>query len=164
MKTILCIDDDGWVLDTLMQALTTRGYRVLATTSTRAGPNSLRPEKVDLVLLDLNMPTKHGLEVFRELEATAPVPVLFVTACSRSFRERAAAIRQEYEKEFRLARTDLLPKPFTLAELFAKVESLIGPGNPAGVPPPEPRPRSLVERLAVLWRRRLQHESGAATF
>ncbi len=126
MKTVLCIDDDGWVLDILMQALTPRGYRVLATTSTRAGPNALKYEKVDLVLLDLNMPGKHGLAVFRELEATAPVPVLFVTACSRSFRAQAAAIRQEYRQEFQLAHADLLAKPFTLTQLYDKVESLIG--------------------------------------
>ena len=134
MKTILCIDDDGWILDALMQALTPRGYRVLATTSTRAGPNTLKHEKVDLILLDLNMPAKHGLEVFRELEATTPVPVLFVTACSRSFNSEAAAIRKEYEQEFNLARTDLLPKPFSLAELYEKVERLIGPAGPAATP------------------------------
>lgn len=134
MKTILCIDDDGWVLDTLMQALTPQGYRVLATTSTRAGPNTLKFEKVDLVLLDLNMPTKHGLVVFRELEATAPVPVLFVTACGRSFRAQATAIRREFEKEFQLVRTDLLAKPFTLTQLYEKVEALIGPGAPVAIP------------------------------
>jgi DNA-binding response OmpR family regulator len=133
MKTILCVDDDGWVLDALMQALKPRGYRVLATTSTRVIPNALKYEKVDLVLLDLNMPAKHGLVVFRELEATAPVPVLFVTACSRSFRADAAAIGKEYEKEFQLARTDLLPKPFTLKQLYEKVESLIGSATPGGV-------------------------------
>lgn len=130
MKTILCIDDDGWVLDTLLQALTPRGYRVLVTTSTRAGPNALKHEKVDLVLLDLNMPTKHGLAVFRELELTAPVPVLFVTACSRSFRTQAFSVLEGYEKEFQIARANLLTKPFTLTQLFEKVESLIGPGTP----------------------------------
>jgi DNA-binding response OmpR family regulator len=133
MKTILCIDDDAWVLDLLMQALTQRGYRVLVTTSTKAGPNCLKFEKIDLVLLDLNMPSKPGLVVFRELESVTTVPVLFVTGCTRSFNADSEKIRKEYEQEFRLARTDVLAKPFTLAQLYQKVESLIGPGNPGEI-------------------------------
>ena len=130
MKTILCIDDDPWVLDTLRQILIPRGYRVLVTTSTTAGPGLLNHEKVDLVLLDLNMPKKHGLEVYRELEAKAAVPVLFVTACARSFLAEAEKFRRQYERELRTARTELLAKPFTLAQLYEKVESLIGPVSP----------------------------------
>jgi DNA-binding response OmpR family regulator len=127
MKTILCIDDDACVLDILRQALIPRGYRVLVTTSTDAGPSFLKHEKVDLVLLDLNMPKKHGLDVYRELSASAAVPVLFVTGCTRSFLEQADKFRKDYEKELQAARTDLLAKPFTLSQLYAKVEALIGP-------------------------------------
>jgi DNA-binding response OmpR family regulator len=130
MKTILCIDDDAWVLDTLRQALIPRGYRVLVTTSTTAAPGLLKHEKIDLVLLDLNMPKKHGLEVYRELEATAAVPVLFVTGCTRSFLAEADKFRKDYEKELQAARTDLLAKPFTIAQLYEKVESLIGTVSP----------------------------------
>lgn len=131
MKTVLCIDDDAWVLDTLRQALIPRGYRVLVTTSTTAAPGLLDHEKVDLVLLDLNMPKRHGLEVYRELEAKVPVPVLFVTGCTRSFLAEAEKFRQQYEKELQAARTELLAKPFTLAQLYEKVELLIGPVSPS---------------------------------
>ncbi|HUK81561.1 MAG TPA: response regulator [Verrucomicrobiae bacterium] len=134
MKTILCIDDDPWVLDTLRQTLLPRGYRVLVTTSATAGPGLLNHEKIDLVLLDLNMPKKHGLDVYRELEATAAVPVLFVTACARSFLDGAEKFRKQYEKELRAARTELLAKPFTLTQLYEKVESLIGPASPSEHP------------------------------
>jgi DNA-binding response OmpR family regulator len=147
MKTILCIDDDAWVLDTLRQALIPRGYRVLVTTSTTAGPGLLKHERIDLVLLDLNMPKKHGLEVYRELEGSAPVPVVFVTGCTRSFHEKAAAIRKEYEKEFSLARTDVLAKPFTLTQLYEKVESLIGPGTPGEEQTPTNGEHSWFQRL-----------------
>src|SRR5882724_432270 len=130
MKTILCIDDDAWVLDTLRQALLPRGYRVLVTTSATAAPGLLKHEKIDLVLLDLNMPKSHGLEVYRDLEARAVVPVLFVTGCTRSFMEKAETFRKDYAKELQAARTELLAKPFTLAQLYEKIESLIGPGSP----------------------------------
>jgi len=148
MKTIICIDDDAWVLDTLRQALTLRGYRVLVTTSTTVAPGFLKHKKVDLVLLDLNMPKKHGLKLYRELEASAPVPVLFVTACSRSFLAQAETFRREYEKELQLARTELLPKPFTLAQLYEKVEALIGHGTPGASDEDElPKRHSLLQRL-----------------
>jgi CheY-like chemotaxis protein len=157
MKTILCIDDDAWVLDTLRQALIPRGYQVLVTTSTTAPSGLLKHEKIDLVLLDLNMPKKHGLELYRELEATAPVPVLFVTACSRSFLGQAESFRREYEKELHYARTELLPKPFTLVQLYEKVEALIGPGTPVFAAEEEPiEPRSLRRGLGHFqfpWRR-----------
>jgi DNA-binding response OmpR family regulator len=138
MKTILCIDDDAWVLDTLRQALIPRGYQVLVTTSTTAPPELLKHQKVDLILLDLNMPKKHGLEVYRELMASSPVSVLFVTACTRSFQGQAEIFRREYEKGFRLARTELLAKPFTLGQLYEKVEALIGPGTPVFAAEEEP--------------------------
>ena len=128
MKTILCIDDDAWVLETYMEALRPRGYRVLVTTSTNAGPSCLKYEQVDLVLLDLNMPTKHGLAVYRELEATGKVPVLFVTGRSHSFDPKSEQFKKEYEKELEGARTEVLFKPFTISALYEKVESLIGTG------------------------------------
>lgn len=157
MKTILCVDDDAWVLDALREAIIPRGYQVLVTTSTTAAPGLLKHKKVDLVLLDLNMPKKHGLEVYRELEANAPVPVLFVTACSRSFLAQAESFRREYEGKLQLARTELLPKPFTLAQLYEKIEALIGPGTPVAAAEDEPtEPRSRPQRLGHFqfpWRR-----------
>jgi DNA-binding response OmpR family regulator len=149
MKTILCIDDDAWVLDALRQALIPRGYQVVVTTSTTAAPGLLKHQKVDLILLDLNMPKKHGLEVYRELMASASVSVLFVTACARSFLGQAEIFRREYQKGLRLARTELLPKPFTLAELYKKVEALIGPGTPDFAIEEEPTEPRSVPRVSV---------------
>lgn len=134
MKTILCIDDDAWFLQTLVEILHPRGYRMLVTTSTNAGPGCVRHEKVDLVLLDLNMPAKHGLAVYRELEATEKVPVLFVSGCSHSFDPKSESFRKEYEEELRGTATDVLYKPFTLEALYEKVESLMStrPQEPPG--------------------------------
>jgi DNA-binding response OmpR family regulator len=128
MKTILCIDDDAWVLQTLKEALSDRGYRVLVTTSTNAGPSCLKFEKVDLVLLDLYMPSKSGLAVYRELGAADDVPVLFVTG-SRSMDPHSESFKHEFQKELAGVRTDILLKPFSIAALYEKVESLIAGGK-----------------------------------
>jgi two-component system OmpR family response regulator len=128
MKTILCIDDDAKLLQMMKEVLSTRGYRVLVTTSTNAGPSCLKFETVDLVLLDLNMPTKHGLAVYREIGVESHVPVLFVTG-SRNVDPHSESFKQEYQKELAGIRTDILHKPFVVAELYEKIESLIGCGK-----------------------------------
>ena len=115
MKTILCVDDDGWVLDMLKNSLEERGYRVLITTNTAVAPSCLKFETVDLVLLDLNMPTKDGFEVYREIQATQHVPVLFVSGCVRTFEQRVGELRDDS-----LGRFDFLPKPFSLTALCDK--------------------------------------------
>jgi DNA-binding response OmpR family regulator len=127
MKTILCIDDDAWMLETFKEALAPRGYRVLVTTSTNAGPGCVKVERVDLVLLDVNMPNKNGLAVYRELQQIEPVPVLFVSG-SKTFDPHSEAFRREFDQEFPNRTTDVLHKPFTIAALYDKVEAMIGAG------------------------------------
>ena len=128
MKTLLCVDDDEWVLETLHEALQLQGYRVLTTKNAAEAPAFLRVAKVDLVLLDLNMPGKNGFTVFGELRAVAPVPILFVSACSRSFNAESPAFLDLYQHEFREGRADILFKPFALSLLFEKVEAMLGEG------------------------------------
>ncbi len=131
MKTILCIDDDAWMLEALVDALKPRGYRVLVTTSTGLDPGCIQAMKIDLLLLDVNMPTKHGVQVYLELGATGQVPVLFVTALSRSFDLRSEALQREFRQPLQAARMDVLYKPFQLADLYQKVEALIDRPVPA---------------------------------
>ncbi len=131
MKTILCVDDDGWVLEMLKESLEGRGYRVLVTTNTDVAPACLKFETVDLVLLDLNMPTKDGFSVYREIQAIQHVPVLFVSGCARTFNERAGQLRSENPSDPSSGQFDFLPKPFSLAALFEKIEAMLKP--PAAV-------------------------------
>jgi DNA-binding response OmpR family regulator len=125
MKTILCVDDDGWVLEMLRGSLEARGYRVLITTNTEVAPACLKFETVDLVLLDLNMPGKDGFQVYRELQSNRPVPVLFVSGCAKTFAERSSDLKLKDNAP--LGQFDFLPKPFTLAGLYEKIEGMLNP-------------------------------------
>jgi DNA-binding response OmpR family regulator len=126
MKTILSIDDDPWVLETLKDALTPRGYQVLTTTSAAEAVQLLSQHKIDLVLLDLGMPDKNGFVLYRELEAVQPVPVMFISGCSRSFGADSEQFLALWTNEFLNGTTDILYKPFSLELLYEKVEALIG--------------------------------------
>ena len=126
MKTILSIDDDPLVLQTLKLALSTIGYEVITTASAAAAEQVLKEQKIDLVLLDLGMPGKNGFTLYREFEALQQVPVLFVSGCTRSFAANSEQFMSLWTNEFTQGTIDILYKPFTLETLYEKVEALIG--------------------------------------
>jgi DNA-binding response OmpR family regulator len=126
MKSILAVDDDPSVLETLSDALTAKGFEVLTSTGADDALNVLRSRTVDLVLIDIQMPGKNGFELYHELFSIQYVPVLFVTGCTRSFSPTSAGFTDLWTRQFSLGQTDILYKPFRLASLFEKVEALIG--------------------------------------
>ncbi len=126
MKSILAVDDDHWILETLTDALTFKGYEVLTSNGADDALNVLRSRTVDLVLIDLQMPGKNGFELYHELFSIQCVPVLFVSGCSRSFSPASPGFTDLWTQQFSLGQTDILYKPFKLASLFEKVEALIG--------------------------------------
>lgn len=126
MKRLLAVDDDPSVLETLVDALTTKGYEVLTADGADGALDLLRRQAFDLVLLDYRMPGKNGFELYRELGATQDVPVLFVSGCAPSFSPATPGFADLWTEQFSLGRTDILYKPFTLSLLFEKVEALIG--------------------------------------
>ena len=126
MKSILAVDDDRWVLETLRDALTIKGYEVHTSESADDALQRLGSRAFDLVLLDLHMPGKDGFQLYRELFSVQEVPVLFVSGCSRSFSPTSPGFSAVWTEKFSLGQTDILYKPFKLACLFDKVEALIG--------------------------------------
>jgi DNA-binding response OmpR family regulator len=126
MKRLLAVDDDPSVLETLVDALTTKGYEVLTAEHADGALSLLRSQAFDLVLLDYQMPGKNGFELYRELTTIQDVPVLFVSGCARSFSPTTPGFADLWTGQFSLGRTDILYKPFSLSSLFEKVEALIG--------------------------------------
>jgi DNA-binding response OmpR family regulator len=126
MKTILAVDDDRWVLETLKDALAIKGYEVLTADHADVALDVLKQRSLDLVLLDLNMPGKNGFQFYNELSARQETPVLFVSGCSRSFSPKSPGFKELWTEKFSLGHTDILYKPFALSLLFEKVEALVG--------------------------------------
>jgi two-component system OmpR family response regulator len=114
---ILVVDDEQMLLDMVTDALTFAGYSVTAVGDGLAALSSVRNERPDLVILDVNMPEPDGFQVARSLRSTYPdLPVLFLTARSEI---------EDLRTGFESGGDDYLTKPFRLEELRLRVGALL---------------------------------------
>ena len=123
MKTILVVDDEDALLETLTEFLQGEGYRVRSATNGRDGLACLREEDVDLVVTDLMMPIADGVELIRTMQGHADLsatPVVMLTGAAKATALRGQDIRV----------SAFLSKPFRLEDLLAIVVQLIGVGAP----------------------------------
>ncbi len=126
--TILVVDDERAVRESLRRALELEGYAVELAADGEAGLSRLRQgTPVDAVVLDILMPGVDGLEVCRTLRGEGnAVPVLMLTARAE-VDSRVAGLDAGAD--------DYLPKPFALAELLARLRALLRrAGNGDGQP------------------------------
>lgn len=72
MQKILVIDDNAVVRDTLVQMLEGEGYCVLSAEDGRRGLAVFRNERPDLVITDIIMPEKEGIETIRDIRGECP--------------------------------------------------------------------------------------------
>ncbi|RSN21933.1 DNA-binding response regulator [Streptomyces sp. WAC 05977] len=111
---VLLVEDDAGVADALAEALQTRGHTV--SHAIRGSDALHRHRAADVILLDLNLPDMHGLDVLRKVRQVSPVPVLVLTA---SGDERSVV------RGLRLGADDYLTKPVRLAELLARMDAVV---------------------------------------
>ncbi len=118
---ILIIDDEPYLLEKLNSVLTAEHYTVETATDGRTGLEKIWNDTYDLILLDIMLPGLNGLEVLAEIrEAGIRTPVLMLTAKS-DIDDKVTGLN--------LGADDYLAKPFSLAELLARVRALIRRGN-----------------------------------
>lgn len=101
----LVIDDDKAILDACHQILTRLGFQVALAATGQAGLALIAQEGYDLVLLDLMMPDRNGMEILKHIKALQPqTQVIIITG----YGTIAAAV-----ETIKLGAFDFLPKPFT---------------------------------------------------
>jgi DNA-binding response OmpR family regulator len=121
---VMVIEDEKEIRDLLQYNLERAGFRVAAFADGERGLEQLFASRPDLVVLDLMLPGRNGLEILREVRgepATADLPVIVVTA-------RGA----EMDKllGFEHGADDYLTKPFSPRELVARVQALLRRSRP----------------------------------
>jgi len=83
MKKILIVDDEPEIVEVLQRFLRLKQYDVITAANGTEAIEKVREEHPEVVLLDINMPGKNGLEVLTEIRALAPrIGVIMVTAQS----------------------------------------------------------------------------------
>ncbi len=118
---ILIIDDEPYLLEKLGSVLTGEHYSVVTAEDGREGLEKIWNDSYDLILLDIMLPGMSGLEILAEIrEAGIQTPVLMLTA-KGDIDDRVAGLN--------LGADDYLAKPFSLAELLARVRALIRRGK-----------------------------------
>lgn len=111
---VLLVEDDASVAGAMESALRRRGYEVVRAATVA---DALAAPSVDLVLLDLGLPDGDGIDVCRELRRRDNhVAIIAVTARGEE-RDRVAGLR--------IGADDYVVKPFSMAELQARIEAVL---------------------------------------
>jgi two-component system, OmpR family, response regulator RegX3 len=126
-KTILVVEDEPTLRETLAEALEADGFRAVQAADGRAALERFRAEKPDLVLLDLMLPELSGLEVTRQIRAESSIPIVMLTA-------RDSEVDKVVGLE--LGADDYVTKPFSFRELSARIRAVLRRGDNVGDPLP----------------------------
>jgi two-component system KDP operon response regulator KdpE len=80
LDTVLLVDDEPPIRRLLRTSLADCGYRIVAAEDAAGAMRVLATEKPDLMILDLGLPDKSGLELISEIRKTSAVPILVLSA------------------------------------------------------------------------------------
>jgi CheY-like chemotaxis protein len=120
MARILIIDDDKMVLNMLRQVLEGAQHTVVEASNGAIAMRLWRDHPADLIITDILMPEKDGLEVIRELRRECPtVKVIALSGGSRKIHFDALDVAK------RFGALSTLEKPFELKELLASVDTVL---------------------------------------
>jgi len=126
-KRVLLVDDDEKLRRLLKEYLEGYQFQVLTLGDGEAVLNSIRKESPEIVILDIMLPKKDGLEVLKGIREVSRVPVIMLTAKGEEA-DRVVGLE--------LGADDYLPKPFSPRELLARIKAVLRrlePGmKPAG--------------------------------
>lgn len=119
--TVLIIEDEKGIADTISYALREEGFRTIWVTTGEKGTATLSgPETIDLIILDIGLPDINGFDLLKIIRGQTATPVLILTA-------RANEIDRVLGLE--LGADDYVVKPFSPRELSARVKAILRRGE-----------------------------------
>lgn len=117
---IVCIEDEPEMIDLIKLILDRKGFEVIGASGGKAGLETIRKEKPDVILLDLMMPDMDGWEVYQKIKADEDmrdIPVIVVTAKAQSI-DKVLGLH--------IAKVDdYIPKPFSPQELLDSIQQVL---------------------------------------
>ena len=114
---ILLVEDEEGLIITLTDRLQSEGFEVKSAADGEAGLSFALKESFDLIILDVMLPKKNGLDVCRDLrQKEVSTPILMLTAKGETI-DKVLGLK--------LGADDYLTKPFEVIELLARIEALL---------------------------------------
>lgn len=116
MYNILVVDDDKEIVEAIEIYLKKEGYNILKAYNGEQALQQLEKEQIHLIILDIMMPKKDGIETLQEIRKNKTIPVIMLSAKS-----------EDYDKieGLNTGADDYITKPFNPLELIARVNSNI---------------------------------------
>jgi len=116
MPTILLVEDDATLAETLRYNLEREGYTVIGAGDGVTALELARQDKPDIVVLDVMLPRLDGFSVCRMLRKESAIPIIMLTARQDEV-DRIAGLE--------LGADDYLTKPFSVGELLARIRAIL---------------------------------------
>lgn len=116
MSKILLIEDDSGILLPLSLYIQKENYQLITCSDGGLAVEMFQKEKPDLVILDINLPNKSGIDVCREIRAKHATPIIVLSA--RDSEDDKITL-------FELGVDDYVAKPFSSRELIARISAVL---------------------------------------
>ncbi len=124
--SILVVDDEPQIRRVLRSTLSTHGYVITEAKTGEDALESMRKERPDLILLDMNMPGMGGIEACRQIRRTSDAPIIMLTVRNAE-RDKVAALDAGAD--------DYVVKPFGIEELLARIRAALRRYSPCDTLP-----------------------------
>ena len=116
MYNILVVDDDKEIVGAIEIYLKNEGYNVIKAYNGEEALKKIKENEIHLIILDIMMPKKDGIETLGEIRKTKTIPVILLSAKSEDY-DKIEGLNQGAD--------DYITKPFNPLELIARVNSNI---------------------------------------
>ncbi len=127
-KKIMIVDDEPDILEYLMAALDDSGYITCTVDDINDILSSISLEKPDLIILDIMMPDRSGISIYKEIQLSSEfktIPIIFISGLS-SKDEFIAALFNDKKDADKFASPDLfIEKPLQLDQLKEQISRLL---------------------------------------
>ncbi|MGD8667966.1 MAG: response regulator, partial [Desulfobacterales bacterium] len=125
--TILIVEDEPAIAETIQYALETDGFTTHCLPSGRPVMTFLDQEAVDLMILDIGLPDINGLELCKQIRKVHNLPIIFLTARSEEI-DRVVGLE--------IGADDYVVKPFSPRELTARIKAVLRRTRQPATDPP----------------------------
>ena len=123
---VLIVDDEPMICESVSAYLTSRGYRVFSADNGEDALEILGRESIMFVILDLMLPGMSGEEICERIRRDSDVPIIMLTAKTSE---------ESILNGLGIGADDYMTKPFSVKQLYARMEAVLRRTSPAAKPP-----------------------------